>query len=185
MTVTKDELKLYDDPNDLISDVEKMTKGQIVIRDSWKLAEKMVHTTAFEYYYNLGEKRSLAKTARYMKVQDETVKKWSSKFHWVERVRERDMIRLTDNRPHNSFEIEKVNKHVADYLGKQLKAVIAYNDDGSIQSITGPPIKTLKDIEAALSIYYNVTGEQDRKDALKVTKDPSNGVNIQFVIKGR
>jgi len=48
------------------------------------------HQAAFERYYALGEKRSFARLAREVEVSVASLKAWSRKYGWQDRVRERD-----------------------------------------------------------------------------------------------
>lgn len=175
---------ILDEPLELISEVEKASKGLVTARASWQEAEKMVHATAFEYYYKLGDNRSLAKVAAYMKVTQETITRWSGRFKWQARIKERDQLVRQDDRAHNSLQIMEVKKAVADYLGAELQATVKKMEDGTLK-VQGPKIKTLKDVNAALDAYYRVTGEQQLEDAAKRGRDNANPVNIQFVVKGR
>lgn len=52
--------------------------------------EQERHQQAFERYYALGEKRSFARLAQDLGVSVATLKVWSRKYSWQNRVRERD-----------------------------------------------------------------------------------------------
>lgn len=52
--------------------------------------ETFRHREAFEYYYKLGEKRSLAQVARRFNVSVQSTNKWNHEFNWQPRVQERD-----------------------------------------------------------------------------------------------
>jgi len=54
------------------------------------MIETLRHREAFEYYYKLGEKRSLAKVGREFNVSVQSLVKWSKAFGWQKRVIERD-----------------------------------------------------------------------------------------------
>lgn len=54
--------------------------------------EKLSHKEAFEYYYNLGDKRSIEAVANEYKKAVKTIYKWSTTFKWKERVKERDEL---------------------------------------------------------------------------------------------
>ena len=59
-----------------------------------KKAETQVETLeireAFEYYYGLGETRSLKAVSEFTGKAPLTVKRWSSRFNWVQKVKDRD-----------------------------------------------------------------------------------------------
>ena len=52
--------------------------------------ETVRHREAFEYYFNLGEKRSLALVGRQLGVSKIAVEKWSKAFNWQKRLLERE-----------------------------------------------------------------------------------------------
>lgn len=52
--------------------------------------ETLKHQEAFDYYYGLGESRSLQQVATKYKRSLNTIAKWSSSFNWQRRVAERD-----------------------------------------------------------------------------------------------
>lgn len=61
--------------------------------------EKLTHKEAFEYYYSLGDTRSIEAVASEYKKSVKTIYKWSTSFKWKDRVKERDNV---------------VGKHIAD-----------------------------------------------------------------------
>lgn len=46
---------------------------------------------AFEYYYSLGEKRSLSAVALQFRRTERTVAEWSRSFNWVDRCAQKDL----------------------------------------------------------------------------------------------
>lgn len=67
------------------------------------MIETLRHQEAFEYYYSLGEARTLPQVSQKSKAALVTVKRWSKAFNWQERVQERDnknakaLAKKTDN----------------------------------------------------------------------------------------
>jgi len=55
------------------------------------MKETLRHKDAFEYYYSLGEKRSITQVAQKVTVCRASVSRWSRFFHWQERVEQRDI----------------------------------------------------------------------------------------------
>lgn len=55
------------------------------------MKEKLKHKEAFEYYYSLGDKRTLKKVALQYTCSVPGVKKWSKAFNWQDRIELRDM----------------------------------------------------------------------------------------------
>ena len=54
------------------------------------MRETLRHQEAFDFYYSLGNNRTIAATARHYSVSRGSVFTWSRKFNWQERIRERD-----------------------------------------------------------------------------------------------
>lgn len=54
------------------------------------MIETLKHREAFEYYYGLGESRSLKKVCQKYTVSIPALKNWSKAFNWQERVQLRD-----------------------------------------------------------------------------------------------
>jgi hypothetical protein len=55
------------------------------------MRETLKHRDAFEVYYKM-KKRSCSKVAEKLGVKPETVENWSTKFHWQDRIDERDKL---------------------------------------------------------------------------------------------
>jgi len=54
------------------------------------MTETLRHREAFEFYYRLGDQRSLGLVAGECKVSEKTAAAWSKAFRWQRRVAERD-----------------------------------------------------------------------------------------------
>jgi len=70
------------------------------------------HLDAFEYYYMLGDNRSLSNVATHCKVSIPTAKNWSTCFNWQLRVEQRD---VEINRQYAKKLINSIAKTKADY----------------------------------------------------------------------
>ena len=55
------------------------------------MKETLRHREAFEYYYSLGNKRSLLQVAEKFDVTVQAVGKWSVAHNWQERIEQRDI----------------------------------------------------------------------------------------------
>ena len=55
------------------------------------MIERPKHIEAFEYYYSLGNKRTLKKVSEKYSCSIPNIKKWSRAFNWQERVKLRDI----------------------------------------------------------------------------------------------
>lgn len=55
------------------------------------MKETLRHKEAFEYYYSLGEKKSITEVARKFTLSRASVGKWSKAFNWQDRIIQRDI----------------------------------------------------------------------------------------------
>ena len=55
------------------------------------MKEKLKHREAFNYYYVLGDKRTLQLVAAKFTVSRQSISKWKRKFNWQKRIESRDM----------------------------------------------------------------------------------------------
>lgn len=69
---------------------ELKQKSDKVVSMDQRPGETPLHMKAFEYYYSLGDIRSLSKVAEQFGVTRATVTRWNRKFNWQERIQERD-----------------------------------------------------------------------------------------------
>jgi len=89
------------------------------------MKETLRHREAFEYYYILGEKRSITEVARKFTLSRASISKWSRAFNWQLRIVQRDI--------ENSKALtKKINKDVvnskADYRALIKKVVKKFED---------------------------------------------------------
>ena len=70
------------------------------------------HIDAFEFYYKLGDDRSLAKVAAEFQVSEQSAREWSRSFNWLLRVEQRD---IEINRQLQKKLINSIVKAKADY----------------------------------------------------------------------
>ncbi len=59
----------------------------------------MLHSEAFEYYFNLGNSRNLLKLAKQTSIDFDTLQRWSEVYAWDEKIqaRDREVDRVFDN----------------------------------------------------------------------------------------
>ena len=55
------------------------------------MQEKLKHKKAYDYYYSLGDKKTLTKVARKFNKSKQTITKWNKAFNWQKRVEQRDI----------------------------------------------------------------------------------------------
>lgn len=75
----------------------------------------------FEYYYMLGEDRTIAQVSDHFNVSRQTISKYSKQLNWRERVYERDTKILNELRKENNNDI----KSTMDSYRKVIKASVA------------------------------------------------------------
>ena len=55
------------------------------------MREELRHREAFEYYYSLGDTRTLPQVSQKFKVSLTSIKRWSGSFNWQDRIIQRDI----------------------------------------------------------------------------------------------
>jgi len=126
------------------------------------MKEKLKHKEAFEYYYSLGDKRSLKKVALQYTCSIPAVKKWSIAFNWQDRIELRDI----DNGKKLEAKTDKaVVNSKADYRALIRKTVDLYKkklDDGKI--IISRP----QDLDILAKLDLTMMGEATEREEIKV-----------------
>ena len=110
---------------------------------------------AFEYYYGLGDARTLQEVAKLCKMSESTVQKWSAAFNWNDRIKLKDLEIAKDlkKQSHDSVLdikarlLKMVNVPVEDYLNKIDNGEIPVN------------IKSSTDIERFIKLILLIYGE--------------------------
>jgi len=111
--------------------------------------ERLKHRAAFDYYYALGDKRSLAKVARKFKVSVQSLVKWSKNFHWKERIEKRDRENAERIEKKTDQAIVKTKLEYRNDIRKSFAIVLALLgtaiEKGKLKSTL--KIKSIKDIK--------------------------------------
>jgi len=126
------------------------------------MKETLRHREAFEYYYSLGDKKSITEVARKFTLSRASISKWSKAFNWQDRIVQRDI--------ENGKELsKKVNDNIvnskADYRALIRQTVDLYKkrlDEGKI--IISRP----QDLETLAKLDLTLMGE-----ATDITEDKS------------
>lgn len=143
------------------------------------MIETLRHKEAFEYYYLLGDKRSLVQVKQKFSVSEVSVNKWNKLFGWQERVKERDeqnalaLVKKNDN--------QLIRDKVKDLkLVEEAKVVWAQWLKGSIecpnchQSIAITKLEPkFRDIDALLRLSEFLSGEADSR--------PEQVIRLEYV----
>jgi transposase-like protein len=117
------------------------------------MKETLRHIKAFDYYYSLGEEKSLTSVARKFNVSKQTVTKWNKSFNWQHRVEQRDI--------ENGKELEKKTNNAivnskADYRALIKKTVDEYKERLRLGRIK---ISRPQDLESLAKLDLLMMGE--------------------------
>jgi len=136
------------------------------------MKETLRHSEAFEYYYSLGDKRSVQEVGRKFAVSRNTVGKWSKEYQWDDRVQLRDVeiAKRIENKTNTSIVNEKakllniVKKTIADAVPKINSQKLC------ISTMTD----LLRTIDTALKLMGEDPNEKPRKYILVDETDAGN-----------
>lgn len=133
------------------------------------MIETLRHQKAFEYYYGLGNKRSLAEVGRKFGVSEVSTQKWGSNFGWQERVKERDDKNALALAKKNDAQLIR-NKAKDLKLVEEAKVVWAQWLKGNIecpnchQSIAISKLKPqFRDVDTLIRLSEFLSGEADSR----------------------
>lgn len=140
------------------------------------MKEKIKHREAFEYYYILGDKRTLQAVANKFTVSRQSVDKWKREFNWLSRAEQRDID--------NGKKLEaKTNKAVvnskADYRELIRKTVEIYKKklkDGKIIIARPQDLETLAKLDLLMMGEATDKGEYKIIDAKRKLVDKINSI---------
>ena len=101
---------------------------------------------AFEFYYGLGDKRNKQTVANQFNVSLQTIKNWSNKYNWDDRLIERDKTNAKKAAELSDVTVVEVNKLMWAMLFKLGKQVYLDMGNKSIQ-------QNCDDMSAVLGVY--------------------------------
>ena len=124
------------------------------------MKETLRHQEAFEYYYTLGEKRSITTVSHKYNVSRPAVAKWSGAFNWQERIEQRDMenARRLEKKTNNTIVNEKA------HYRKIIKASI----NTFVEKLKARKIEvdSIQDIERLIKLDLLLMGEATERDEI-------------------
>ncbi|HEY0828673.1 MAG TPA: hypothetical protein VGE40_11295 [Bacilli bacterium] len=134
------------------------------------MRETREHIEAFDYYYSLGEFRSLGKVAQKFGKGNITVKRWSSEFHWQNRVQERDQqlgeqLILRTNEEILGF--HEMNREIAKNL---IQDYLDRVKDGKIKLHSIADWKRVVEIEQMIAGKIGEAGDDNMRSLAEVLK---------------
>lgn len=145
-----------------------MPKPKLILH---KPKEEVRHLEAFQYYYSLGDDRSLNLVSKQLQIGLITVKRWSIKFEWQKRIIDLENIVK-----------DKLQKEFVNDIVKQkkenLKIVIALLNLAK-QQINDKKLKPkdISDIDKLLKLHALLTGDptERNQNEILVKREIING----------
>lgn len=138
------------------------------------MKEKIIHREAFEYYFELGDDRTLKSVADRFGIAVRSVEKWSSAFNWQEKVflRDRAISEAVEKKLIKTVVDEKIKyKKIADnYINRVILGLGLINEKDEekrkkILANGGIEItpKTIWDLERLINLNLKLLGEASDK----------------------
>ncbi len=120
------------------------------------LPEGLIHTQAFEYYYALGDKRTLDQVAEKFDIAIGSARSWCSKFGWQKRVVDRE--REVASRLRYETEEETINrrKNVLAIIDGCISNKIVRDETGKITGVTGIDFKRVSELTEFLELAERI-----------------------------
>lgn len=141
------------------------------------MKETSKHLEIFEYYYTLGDDRTIGKVADKFNVSHTTLSKYKKVFNWDDRVRQRDMEIYQQLRNENNEEI----KDTLESYRKVIKASVAEY----IKNLKNRKIKVdnVKDFKMLVELELKICGFIEQLDDEKASA-LVNDISINFGFLG-
>jgi hypothetical protein len=133
------------------------------------MVETLRHKEAFEYYYALGEHRTLVSVQSQYKVSNRTVARWSIAFNWQERIQQRDIeiSKGLEKKTNNEIINDKAN-----YVRIIREALRQFEDNLNKKKVS---LENSQDYERLVKLHLLLTGEATERDEV---------LNVTMNIKG-
>jgi late competence protein required for DNA uptake (superfamily II DNA/RNA helicase) len=133
------------------------------------MVETLRHKEAFEYYYTLGDKRSITEVQRKYNVSRPAVAKWSIAFNWQERIQQRDIevSKGLEKKTNNEIINDKAN-----YVRIIREALKQFEENLNKKRV---PLESSQDYERLVKLHLLLTGEATERDEV---------LNVTMNIKG-
>lgn len=147
--------------------------------------ETLLHREAFEYYYSLGDKRSLRDVSSKYDVSEQSTAKWSASFKWQDRVKSRDneiARQLEDKTKVEALKSKKlyraeIKKHI-DFLNGVMDQAIKNQEESGGEQISVKQMGELKDLinsyEKLCRLDLLLMGEPTSRSKIELSKEEVN-----------
>ena len=123
--------------------------------------ENKLQREAFEIYYALGDERSLRKVAEQVDRTERSIAGWSRKFHWVDRVAQREIEEAKDGgnsgKPTQVTEVKTRYRILMNNLLAKASNMIA---SGELK------IKNIPDLERVVKLDLLLMGEATESQSI-------------------
>ena len=127
------------------------------------MTETLRHREAFEYYYGLGQSRSLVAVASQFNVSERTVARWSKNFAWQERIEQRDI----ENAKHLE---KKTNEVVVNEKANYRKIIKAAIGDFVRRMASGDvTVNSVSDLERLVKLDLLLMGEATENNTIEIS----------------
>ena len=137
--------------------------------------ETLEHREAWEFYYNLGEKRSTVLVSRQYGKTKGAVDKWSAAFKWQERVIERDNIIADALARKNITETTKEHQAILNACKVGINNFITKIAPG-YKATDRIDIRTVSDFERLAKLHLLLTGKAtERIESVEVIFSTGEG----------
>jgi uncharacterized protein YjcR len=127
--------------------------------------EKLKHKEAFEYYYSLGDKRTLKQVAEKFEVSDNSARKWSHYFNWQQRIIDRDEENAKKLEKKTNTSIVQEKAKYRKIIQDSINSYMGNLDKGNIE------ITNVADLEKLIKLDLLLMGEATDKQKIEYTGD--------------
>jgi len=117
--------------------------------------ETLRHKKAFEYYYSLGDERTLTQVGKEFKVSSATITKWSGRYDWVERVITRDNAIGERLKYETDAETTETRRNILKIIRTLVKNMITEDDKGNF-AIQGIKLKNIAEMREAYELSEKI-----------------------------
>ena len=130
--------------------------------------ENSVQREAFEFYYGLGDQRSLKAVAIQFKRSERTVAGWSRAFNWVDRVSQREI----EDSKNNALDKAMLNSHTTDVKTRYRIMINNLMAKASKKIASGElTIRNVQDFERVVKLDLLLMGEiTERGESIGTTE---------------
>lgn len=139
--------------------------------------ENEVTLRAFEYYYSLGENRSLKQVAKKFGRKVGSIEHWSSSLGWADRIRERDLQIASEIAGEGFAQALEVNKTILRIVKASIDARIVKDEETGEERVVALPVKNFSDAQKAHELQDRIL-HPERYSRIREEEDGGNKVAV-------